>query len=134
MQNKLKNIALLIICLVLFSLLQSCFLFYGDKKRQTETNADSHEQNDFVKATIINYTLDGCTFMLLLEDGKKLEPVNLQDEFKKDNFNCWIKYQHYKGNSICMAGEMVTITAIEANTSAKSFPKKNKPKGNKKFN
>jgi len=51
--------------------------------------------------------------MLQLDDGKKLEPVNLQDEFKKDNFNVWLKYQNYKGNSACMAGEMITIDAIE---------------------
>lgn len=117
MKNKLKNIALLFVCLIFISMLQSCFLFVGVKSKHTApnpaSNGDTHEQNGFVKATIINYTLDGCSFMLLLKDGKKLEPVNLSGEFKKDNTNVWIKYQHYKGNSICMAGEMVTVTAIE---------------------
>jgi hypothetical protein len=113
MKNKLKNIALLFVCLVFISMVQSCFLFAGLKSAHTVPDQDTHEQNGFVKATIINYTLDGCGFMLRLEDGKKLEPVNLAEEFKKDNIKVWIKYQHYKGNSICMAGEMVTVTAIE---------------------
>ena len=94
-------------------MLQSCFLFSGKKNKLSQTAIDTHEQNGFAKAAIINYAIDGCTFMIQLEDGKKLEPVNLQDEFKKDNLKVWIKYKHFKGNSICMAGEMVTITAIE---------------------
>jgi hypothetical protein len=112
-KNKPKSIALLIAYLFLFGSLQSCFLFSNVKNKKSESIADTHEQQGFSKATIINYTIDGCTFMIQLEDGKKLEPTNLQDTFKKDNFKVWIKYQHYKGNSICMAGEMITITGIE---------------------
>lgn len=129
MKNKLKNIALLFVCLVFISMLQSCFLFSGVKSTYTAPDQDTHEQNGFVKATIINYALDGCGFMLLLKDGKKLEPVNLSEEFKKDSIKVWIKYQHYKGNSICMAGEMVTVTAIEKGISQASgaqFQDKNK--------
>lgn len=129
MKNKLKNIALLFVCLVFISMLQSCFLFPGVKSTYTAPDQDTHEQNGFVKATIINYALDGCGFMLLLEDGKKLEPVNLSEEFKKDSIKVWIKYQHYKGNSICMAGEMITVTAIEKGISqakGAQIPDKNK--------
>ncbi|MCE9538942.1 MAG: hypothetical protein K8R85_06965 [Bacteroidetes bacterium] len=117
MKNKLNNIALLFFSLVFISMLQSCFLFPGVKSTHTAPDQDTHEQNGFVKATIINYTFDGCSFMLQLGDGKKLEPVNLPVEFRKDNIKVWIKYQHYKGTSICMAGEMVTVIAIETQTS-----------------
>ena len=113
MTTKLNNVALLIIGIVFFSILQYCYSSKPLKNEPPVSYADTHEQKGFVKATIINYTIDGCTFMIQLEDGKKLEPVNLQNEFKIDNFKVWIKYQQSKGNSICMAGEMVTITAIE---------------------
>ncbi len=103
--------------------MQSCFLFTGAKKKTSETIVDTHEQNGFVKATVINYTVDGCTFMLQPDAAaqgettgkvdKKLQPVNLSEDFKTDNLKVWIKYQHFKGNSICMVGEMITITAIE---------------------
>lgn len=113
MKNKLKNSALLFSFLVFILSLQSCFLFADAKSTNTVNTPDTHTQDGFIKATVINYELDGCKFMLQLTDGKKLEPVNLPDEFKKDKYNVWIKYQHYKGSSICMAGQMVTITAIE---------------------
>jgi len=116
MKNKLKNIALLFSFLVFISLLQSCFLFAGTKSTNAVTITDTHIQDGFIKATVIDYELDGCKFMLQLTDGKKLEPVNLPEEFKKDNYNVWIKYQHYKGSSVCMAGQMVTVTAIEKRT------------------
>ena len=112
-KNRNKNVALFIFCFVLFATLHSCFVITGVKNKPSKLALDTHEQKGFVKATIINYTLDGCSFMVQLEDGKKLEPVNLQMEFRKDNFKVWIKYQYYKSNSICMAGEMATITAIE---------------------
>lgn len=113
MKNWNKNVALFIFYFVFIATLQSCFVFTGVKNKPSKLALDTHEQSGFVKGTIINYTLDGCSFMIQLEDGKKLEPVNLQFEFKKDKFKVWIKYQYYKGNSICMAGEMVTVTAIE---------------------
>ena len=123
MKNKRSNISLFIICSVIIGTMQSCSLFSGAKKKTSETIVDTHEQNGFVKAIVINYAVDGCTFMLQPGDDaqevltgkveKKLQPVNLREDFKKDNLKVWIKYQHFKGNSICMVGEMVTITAIE---------------------
>ncbi len=82
--------------------------------RATLQSAAISEKANFTKATIINYTLDGCGWMLQLDDEKKLQPVNLNNDFKKENLKVWIQYQPVKqGNSICMAGDMVTITAIE---------------------
>ena len=79
---------------------------------KTFTPAYSTPKEGYTHATVINYTIDGCTYLLQLEDGKKLEPDNLKDEYKKDNLKVWIKYQPRKGNSICMAGEMITIIDI----------------------
>ncbi len=41
--------------------------------------------------------------MLQLEGGRKLDPVNLPVGFMKENVKVWIKYEHFAGNSICMA-------------------------------
>ena len=69
------------------------------------------EKEGYVKATVINYTLDGCTFLLKLSDDKKLEPTNLPTEFKKDQLAVWIKYSMKKGGvSICMAGQVVDLS------------------------
>jgi hypothetical protein len=116
MKNKLKNIALVVMCSVLISTLSSCLLFTGVRSEAAEVT-DTHEKDGFTRATIIKFPLDGCSYMLRLKNGNDLEPVNLSEEFKKDSCRVWIKYQSYKGSSVCMAGPMVTITAIEADTS-----------------
>jgi hypothetical protein len=67
----------------------------------------------FAKANIIYYKLDGCGYMLQLENGTKLEPTNLPEEFVKENLPVWVKYSHKKGGmSVCMAAPMVVITEI----------------------
>src|ERR1035437_2473533 len=68
------------------------------------------EKEGYLKATVINYEVDGCTFLLKLPDEKKLEPTNLAAEFKKDQLAVWIKYASPKGAvSICMVGQMVEL-------------------------
>ena len=108
--NKHKH-NLLIIVLVSLSALPSCiFLMKGDRHNpETEKIYEG-----YTKAEVINYTVDGCSWMLQLEDGKKLEPAGLKPEFQKDKLKVWIKYTIKKGGAgICMAGEMINLTEIE---------------------
>jgi hypothetical protein len=91
---------------------------YGDKTTSEEKGGLQGEKRDFIKegyqkATVINYTVDGCTFLLELEDNRKLEPVNLAADFKKDKLEVWIKFIAKKdGVSACMAGSMVELSDI----------------------
>jgi hypothetical protein len=104
--NKHKQIALIIFII----LSGAC----SHKVAGTKAFPPEETKEGFTKATVINYTIDGCSWLLQLEDGKKLEPVNLSDAFKKDNLKVWIQYQIKKGGvSSCMVGEIVTITKIE---------------------
>lgn len=105
MKNKLKNIV---------SIAVVVFIIACSHKTANTKTVPPEEKANFTKATVINLKLDGCSWMLQLDGEKKLQPENLTDEFKKENLKVWIQYQPVKqGNSICMAGEMVTITAIE---------------------
>lgn len=66
-----------------------------------------------VLATVVDYTeLDGCTFLLELPDGQKLQPENLGEAFKKKDLKVYITYKIHDGISNCMAGKMVTLTSI----------------------
>lgn len=66
-----------------------------------------------VKAEVRKYDVDGCGYMLFLEDGKKLNPDNLPEEFKKEGLKVWIVYGIKKdAMSICMAGDNVRISRI----------------------
>lgn len=107
MKSKVKHIFATIVLFVslLFSI--SCWP-PADRYRAISTTGDH-----YTEMTVVKLDLDGCSWMLQPKDGKKLEPVNLKDEYKKDNLNVLVTYEPYKGTSICMAGEMVTITDIK---------------------
>lgn len=67
-------------------------------------------------AKLVNMTgLDGCSWMIELNDGTKLEPTNLND-FNinlQENQKIWIVY-HTAAQmaSVCMHGEIVTVDCI----------------------
>ncbi len=98
---------LIIIFIVSLLVFNSCKTKNIQKKNDTE-----HEI--YLKAKIIKGNLDGCTWLIELQEGKKiLEPINLTHEFKTDNLAVWLQYNNHDGNSICMMGQMITIIAIE---------------------
>lgn len=70
----------------------------------------------FVKVKVRNMMgLDGCGFLLILDNGEKLEPTNLDKQFMQNGTMLWIKYKPTGNASICMAGKVVTLTATEKN-------------------
>ena len=75
-----------------------------------------YAKENYTMATVVNMTgLDGCGYLLKLEDGKKLEPDKpLEETFRVDGLPVWVKFQMTKGMaSICMAGQIVRISHIE---------------------
>ncbi|MEP6682306.1 MAG: hypothetical protein ABJA35_03560 [Parafilimonas sp.] len=79
-------------------------------------NKDSNSgNNNIVNGIIIKESVDGCTYLIKLEDDKLLEPTNLS------SFNVTLKDGQlvkfsYKINttngSICMMGQIVDLTYI----------------------
>ena len=110
--------------LLVFFLFNFFFLVFSSchcKKKITSASQPStaeqkrdFEKEGYVKATVINYEVDGCTFLFKLSDEKKLEPTSLSAEFKKDQLAVWIKYTPKKGAvSTCMAGQVVELSDIQ---------------------
>ena len=66
-------------------------------------------------ATIVDMRgLDGCTFVLRLDNGKRLEPINLKAfnvEIKDGKYVC-ITYHTVDMVSICMVGEIVELDSM----------------------
>ena len=56
--------------------------------------------------------LDGCTFLVKLDDGQTLE-ANLPEAFQVDGLKVKITYVSDPRPSICMAGETVDVVSIE---------------------
>ena len=68
----------------------------------------------YKSATVINYEVDGCQWMIEMADGKKYEPNNMQEDFRKDKLKVWVKYTVVKGAmTICMAGEVIKLSDIK---------------------
>lgn len=66
-------------------------------------------------ATIVDMRgLDGCTFALRLENGKRLEPINLKafDVDIVDGKQVCITYHTVDMVSICMVGEIVELDSM----------------------
>lgn len=56
--------------------------------------------------------LDGCGFMICLDDSSRLEAVNLPDSLKKAGLRVAFTFKPFDGMSVCMSGKMVTLTDI----------------------
>lgn len=59
--------------------------------------------------------LDGCGMVIELQDGSKIEPINI-DEFDVepvDGKSIWVKYHNIDGGSVCMVGPIVEIDCIK---------------------
>ena len=115
----MKKVFYLLIALFLFT---SYFFFsscHCKKKATAETKTVELPKRDFekegyTKATVIIFDIDGCKYMLQLEDQKKLEAVNLSADFQKENLAVWIKYTIKKGAmSICQAGQIIELADIQ---------------------
>jgi len=93
--------------LILFSILLaagSC----SPKTTTTPTPAGT------VIVTVIDYReLDGCEFLLVMDNQQKLQPDNLPEEFKKDGTQLRVLFKYTDGMSVCMAGKMVSLTHVE---------------------
>ncbi len=68
-----------------------------------------------VKANFSDLTgLDGCGFVIELENGKRIEPTNLSDfsVLPENGKPIWLKYHITNGASTCMVGDIVEIECI----------------------
>ena len=75
-----------------------------------------------ISGTVVDaHGLDGCTFLIRLGDGTRLEPVNLPKEFQVGGLKVAVSYEPALGASICMAGALVRLTSIERLASTASM-------------
>ena len=91
-------------------------LFFLFSCKSNKTGAEKEKSDAIPEGTVAVVVkdfkgLDGCSFLLQVNDTLKLEPVELADSLKQDGLNLHIKYQKVKDYmSICMAGMPVRIT------------------------
>ena len=99
-----------ILFLIIFSLgaMTSC------KPKAKVPETPDYAKLGYTAATVLNYEVDGCQWIIEMADGKKYEPQNLQEDFRKDKMKVWVKYTEVKGAiTICMAGNVIKISDIK---------------------
>jgi hypothetical protein len=98
----------------LLILLSSFFLLTGQTCKQKNGGQDADCK---FMGTIKDFQgLDGCGYMIVLENGEKLQPVKYASENLeiKDGQKIKFSYQEVTNQvGICMAGKMVEINCIE---------------------
>lgn len=100
----------LLFVLVFFT---SCCTIHKTRVGNEKANTDTLQQQKLTPAVVIDYTeLDGCSFLLKLQDGQKLQPVNLPGEYKINNLAVLIRFHEVKQMSVCMAGKIVELDYI----------------------
>jgi hypothetical protein len=116
MLSKHKHILTIFFLLFALSVVPGCHrkIAAGKSAKQEKDNSTIADNNGFTPATVVYLTLDGCAWMLKLEDGKLLQPYQLEPEFQKENLKVLIKYTiNKKAMGICMSGTIVNLTAIK---------------------
>ena len=56
----------------------------------------------------------GCDYVIKMEDGRVLEPINLVDSLKKNNLRIWLRYHPAETQvSVCMMGAIVMLDDVQ---------------------
>lgn len=96
-------------------ILLSCFFLLTAQKCKQKNGSQNADCQ--VMGTIKDFQgLDGCGFMIVLENGEKLQPVQSADANLELTNGLNIKFSYEEVTNqvgICMAGKMVKITCIE---------------------
>lgn len=78
------------------------------------SNEPDYRSLKYSAATVKDYKdLDGCTWLLELENGEKLQPMNLSDILHTNNLKVWIKYSVTNEMTVCMAGKTVKLSDVK---------------------
>lgn len=81
------------------------------KNNSTKTNTS------FVDGTVkkLPNLIGACAWVIELNDGTKLEPRDLQNEFKIDGKKIKFEYEELKGlKSKCMTGKIVRVLNVKS--------------------
>jgi hypothetical protein len=100
----IRELLVLPLFIVLFFSCSAC--------RNSKTSAVEESVAGYTAVTVRNFTgMDGCSFVLVVNDSLRYEPVDLADSLKQDELQLWIRFKPVKDHmSICMAGTAIKIT------------------------
>jgi len=85
---------------------------------QRQCGAESQKEVNICNktvATVRDYrSLDGCKYLLELEDGRFLNPINLDLSFQNEGVKICVDFVSLRMPSVCMKGKVVELKSIIA--------------------
>jgi len=70
-------------------------------------------EKGYTKAVIVDKTgLDGCSFLIQASDSVIYEPINMEEKFKKDGLQVYLKFKRSRMATTCMNGQPIIISEI----------------------
>jgi len=86
----------------------------GPDNRQESRSGTADARGQVVTGTVRHIDLEGGFYGLEADDGTKLDPVNLPEEFRQDGMRVWVRVKELKDRvSIHMWGQVVRIVEIK---------------------
>ena len=82
----------------------------------TGQEAKTDNMKKEISGTVKDFTgLDGCKYLIVLKNGKKLQPIEVVNNFQwKDGQQIVFSYEEIPdAMTICMAGKVVKVTSIK---------------------
>jgi hypothetical protein len=105
------------IAIVLFALLNMT-LSCNSSKQTTETNNKEMEEqliaDGFVKGmVVVQKQKSACPVIIVLDNGEKIDPINIEEAFTADQLNVWVKFARLRRLNRCPEAHPVNITEIQ---------------------
>ena len=105
------------IAIVLFAFL-NVTLSCNSSKQTTETNNKELEEqliaDGFVKGmVVIQKQESACPIIIVLENGEKIDPINMEQSFRTDQLDVWVKFARLRRLNRCPEAHPVNITEIQ---------------------
>ena len=79
-------------------------------------SCDSNPCDSSVKGTLYLENLDGCGWLIKLENGTVVQPINLEEftGVEPKETTVYISYTKEDSMGICMKGDMVKLTCLHS--------------------
>lgn len=78
-----------------------------------ETKEASFDPSEYKKGTIVYSEEQGdCEYTILFDNGSSYDPIDLEDNYKKDGMGVYVKYRGLRMANRCLKASPISIEEI----------------------
>jgi hypothetical protein len=88
-------------------------VLFDPKLSGSDKQAKKMASKGFTKGVIVDKRgLSGCSFLIQASESIIFEPIKLEEKFKKDGLEVYIKFKKSRKATTCMNGQPIIISEI----------------------